>query len=65
MVRAGDRFRRKVDRSLWRVVAITHDPPKPGEQPRARALLVPTDDIPGRWEVLVEDLENEDGWERV
>ncbi len=47
------------------MVTITHDPPKPSEQPRGRALLVPADDIPGRWEVLVEDLENEDGWQRV
>ncbi len=64
MVRAGDRFRRKVEGRLWRVVAITAGPSTPGEQPGRRALLVPADDTPGRWEVLVEDLENEVGWER-
>ncbi len=64
MVRAGDRFRRKLERSLWRVVAITCDPSTPGGRPGGRAVLVPTDDVPGRWEVPVEDLEDEVGWQR-
>ncbi len=65
MVRAGDRFRRKLERSLWRVVAIAYETAKPGGRPGGRAVLVPADGVPGRWEVPVEDLENEVGWERV
>ena len=64
MVRAGDRFRRKLERSLWRVVAITGGPSTPGEQPGRRALLVPADNTPGRWEAPIADLENEVGWQR-
>ena len=64
MIVVGERFRRKVDRSLWKVVTITYGPAKPGEQPKGRALLVPADNTPGRWEVLVADLENEVGWRR-